>query len=115
MWAFIDINGKQIAKLFLFYKDIKFDNIIRNDTGPTIVKNWIQEKRKEVQLSATVKGQFLITKHKQENSKQIKQFLNKIGNNFHVTYVDDLASHGVAWGDKILETLVDLGSTKTSS
>lgn len=48
-------------------------------------------------------------RYKQENSQQIKQFLKEIRNDFDVTYVDNLASQGVPWGDTLLETLCDLG------
>ena len=53
----------------------------------------------------------VITRYKQENSKQIKQFLDKISKDFDVIYEDDLAIHGVSWANTLLETLVDLGST----
>ncbi len=108
VWALIDIKGSQVVKFFLFYKEVKFYNITREETGPTIVNEWIQKKRKEL---SSVKGQFFITRHKQENSRQIRQFLDRVGKDFHVTYVDDLATHGVPWGNTLLETLVDLGST----
>ncbi len=47
-------------------------------------------------------------KDNQQTSQKIKELLDKVGQDFDVTYVDDLASQGVPWGDSLLETLCDL-------
>ena len=99
-----------IVKFFLFYKQIKFHNITREKSK--FVKEWIEDKRREKQLNWEAKGEFVVKKDKQENSQHIKQFLDKVGEDFKVTYVEDLASQGLAWGDNLLETLVDFGTTE---
>jgi len=111
MWALIDISTGRVVKFFLFYKNVKFNNITRKESGLKIVREWIEEKRKELQLSPGTKGEFLIKRYKQENSQQIKQFVDGIGDDFRVTYVDNLAFQGLPWGDTLLETLCDLGGT----
>ena len=51
-------------------------------------------------------------RYKQENSQQIKQFLDGIRDDFQVTYVNNLASQGLPWGNTLLETLCDLEGAK---
>ena len=112
MWGLINTSTGCIEKFFLFYKKIKFHNITRETSAPKFVKEWIEKKRREEGISSKAKGEFIIKKSKQENSQQIKQFLDKVGEDFKVIYVEDLASQGLAWSDSLLETLVDLGTTE---
>ena len=74
VWALIDITASQVVKFFLFYKEVKFYNITREETGPTIVKGWIQAKREALQLSTSVKGQFFITRHKKRIQGKLNSF-----------------------------------------
>ena len=112
MWGLINTSTGCIEKFLLFYKKIKFQNIARENSAPKFVKEWIEDKRREEKVSPNIKGEFLVKRGKQENSQQIKQFLDRVGEDFKVTYVEDLASQGLAWGDTLLETLVDLGTTE---
>lgn len=107
MWGLINMSTGCIEKFFLFYKKIKFHNIIRENSAPKFVKEWIEKKRRRNKF-----GDYLVKKGRQENSQQIKQFLDQVSEDFEVTYVEDLASPELAWGDSLLETLVDLGTTK---
>lgn len=48
MWALIDISTGRIIKFFIFYKTVKFNNITREGSGPKIIREWIEEKRKKI-------------------------------------------------------------------
>lgn len=111
MWTLIDINTQGIVKFFLFYKNVKFHNITREGSALKTIREWVKDKRKELQLSCDIKGQFFIKRYKQENSKQIKGLLGQISNDFHITYVDNLPSQGVVWEDTLLKTLANLEDT----
>lgn len=84
-----------------------------------IVREWVQEKRKEFQLSTSTdsKVEFLIKKERQENSKKFKkfkQFLEEVGQDFHLKYVDNLASYGVPWGDNLLDDIATTEADKAN-
>lgn len=63
---------------------------------------FLEKRRGELGCNPSTKGQLVIKKDNQQTSQQIKEFLDGIGQDFHVTYVDDLASQGVPWGDSLL-------------
>ena len=42
MWALIDISAGRVIKFFLFYKDVKYNFITRKESGPKVVREWIQ-------------------------------------------------------------------------
>ena len=109
MWALIDISTGQIVKFFLFYKQVKFNNITRKESGVKTVREWAEGKREELGLSPSTRGEFLVKRYRQENSSQIKEFLKEIEKDFDVTYLDDLASKGLPWADTLIDTLLDVG------
>lgn len=112
MWGLIDVSKNRIVKFFLFYREVKYNNITRDKSAPAFIKRWVENRRKELKLDPSTKGQFFVKREGQESSQQMKGFFSKISQDFDVTYVDDLTSRGVAWGDSLIETLCDLPTTR---
>ena len=110
MWALIDVSTGRIPKFFLFYKQVKFNNITRRGAAPKALQEWMQERRRQLQLAPGVRRQLVVKRENQENSKQFVRFVEEVGNDFDVIYVDNLASQGLPWGDNLIETLCGLES-----
>lgn len=67
----------------------------------------MKEKRQASCLSPNSKGSLLVRRDKQQGSKDIGKFLNKIADDFNGILVDDAPSQGVPWAENLLENLCD--------